>query len=170
MNESTILLVAMETCIVRLPILYFRFNQFHLQYFDFCIQHPAFFRETYYFINTIINSQPTTEWLKLPNHFNQCISRYSTLILFIDRHHHRIVYFHQYIQLNNLMSSEDSFIARPERSPNPHLCRICNTVSGATTNPLLALKTNLTDSCGDGNPSHLAISESLASLARFGAL
>ena len=73
MNESTILLVAMETCIVRLPILYFRFNQFHLQYFDFCIQHPAFFRETYYFINTIINSQPTTEWLKLPNHFYQCV-------------------------------------------------------------------------------------------------
>ena len=72
MNESTILLVAMETCIVRLPILYFRFDQFHLQYFDFCIQHPALFRETYYFINTIINSQPTTEWLKLPNHFYQC--------------------------------------------------------------------------------------------------
>ena len=72
MNESTILLVAMEKCIVRLPILYFWFDQFHLQYFDFCIQHPALFRETYYFINTIINSQPTTEWLKLPNHFYQC--------------------------------------------------------------------------------------------------
>ena len=72
MNESTILLVDMEKCIVRLPILYFWFDQFHLQYFDFCIHHPALFRETYYFINTIINSQPATEWLKLPNHFYQC--------------------------------------------------------------------------------------------------
>ena len=72
MNESTILLVATEKCIVRLPILYFWFNQFHLQYFDFCIQHPALLKETYYFINTIINSQPTTEWLKLPNHVYQC--------------------------------------------------------------------------------------------------
>ena len=72
MNESTILLVAMEKCLVRLRILYFGFDQFHLQYFDFCIQHSALFRETYYFINTIINSQPTTKWLKLPNHFYQC--------------------------------------------------------------------------------------------------
>ena len=74
MNEWTILLVAMEKCIVRLPILYFWFDKFHLQYFDFCIQHPALFRETYYFINTIINSQPTTEWLKLQNHFYQCVN------------------------------------------------------------------------------------------------
>ena len=72
MNESTILLVTMEKCIVHLPILYFWFDQFHLQYFDFCIKRFALFRETYYFINTIINSQPTTEWLKLPNHFYQC--------------------------------------------------------------------------------------------------
>ena len=69
MNESIILLVAMEKCIVRLPILYFSFGQFHLRYFGFCIQDTALFRETYYFINTIINSQPTTEWLKLPNHW-----------------------------------------------------------------------------------------------------
>ena len=79
MNESTILLVAMEKCIVRLPILYFWFDQFHLQYFDFCIQHPALFKETYYFINIIINSQPTTEWLKLPNHFCQCEFSFGTL-------------------------------------------------------------------------------------------
>ena len=44
--------------------------------------------------------------------------------------------------------ARDWSIARSERSPNPHLCRICNTVVGATPNPLLALKTNLTDSCG----------------------
>ena len=56
--------------------------------------------------------------------------------------------------------SQDSFIARRERSPNPHLYRICNTVVGATTNPLLALKPNLTDSCGGGSPSPLAINES----------
>ena len=56
--------------------------------------------------------------------------------------------------------ARDSSIARSERSSNPHLCRICNTVVGATTNPLLALKTNLRDSCGGGGPSHLAINES----------
>ena len=28
--------------------------------------------ETYYIIDTIINSQPTTKWLKLPNNFYQC--------------------------------------------------------------------------------------------------
>ena len=71
MNESTILLVAMEKCIVRLPILYFWFDQFHLQYFDFCIQHPALFRETHYIIKIIINFQPITEWLNLSNHFYQ---------------------------------------------------------------------------------------------------
>ena len=58
--------------------LYFWFDQLHLHYFDFCIKHPALFRETYYFINTIINSQPTTEWLKLPNHFFQCNSQWKT--------------------------------------------------------------------------------------------
>ena len=55
--------------------------------------------------------------------------------------------------------SPDSFIARPERSPNPHLCRICNTVVGAITNPLLALKTNLTDSCVGGSLSRLSINK-----------
>ena len=43
--------------------------------------------------------------------------------------------------------------------PNPHFFHICNIVVGATTNPLLTLKTNLTDSCGGGNPSRLAINE-----------
>ena len=37
-----------------------------------------------------------------------------------------------------------------QRSPNPHLFCKCNTVVKATTNSLLALKTNLTDSCGGG--------------------
>ena len=55
--------------------------------------------------------------------------------------------------------ARDSSIARSERSPNPHLCRICNTVVGATTNPLLALKTKLTDCCSGGSPSRLAINE-----------
>ena len=53
----------------------------------------------------------------------------------------------------SLQYSQDSFIARPKRSLNPRLCRICNTVVEATTNPQLALKTNLTDSCGGGSPS-----------------
>ena len=56
--------------------------------------------------------------------------------------------------------SQDSFIARPEPFPNPHLCCICNTVFGAITNSLFALKTNLTDSCDGGSPSRLAINES----------
>ena len=55
---------------------------------------------------------------------------------------------------------QDSSIASPERSPISHLSRIWNTVFGATTNPMLALKTNLTNSCGGGSPSRLAINES----------
>ena len=47
-----------------------------------------------------------------------------------------------------------------ERSPNFYLYRICNTVVRATTNPPLALKTNLTDSCDGGSPPRLAINES----------
>ena len=61
MRESIILLVAIAIFIIHLPILYFWFNQFHLQYFDCCVQHAALFRETYSIINTIINSQPTNE-------------------------------------------------------------------------------------------------------------
>ena len=43
--------------------------------------------------------------------------------------------------------TRDSSIAKLEHSPYSHLCRICNTVVEGTNNPLLALKTNLTDSC-----------------------
>ena len=50
-------------------------------------------------------------------------------------------------------------IARPELSLHPHFCHICNTVVEETTNPLLALKV-LTDSCGGGSPSRLAINQS----------
>ena len=40
------------------------------------------------------------------------------------------------LQITRLVycKSRDSSTARPERSPDPHLCRICNTVVGATTN------------------------------------
>ena len=48
MKESSILLVAIAIFIFRLSILYFWFNQFHLQYFDCCVQHAALFSETYY--------------------------------------------------------------------------------------------------------------------------
>ena len=41
--------------------------------------------------------------------------------------------------LTKLNYSQDLFIARRECSPNPHLCRICNTVVGAnqSTAPLV---------------------------------
>ena len=56
--------------------------------------------------------------------------------------------------------TQDSFISRPKRSLNSHLCRIRNSVVGTATNPLLALKTNLTDICASGRLSRLAINES----------
>ena len=53
---------------------------FIVQYFDCCVQHAALFKETY-IINSIINSQPTTEWLKLLNHFCQCAHNVGTIFL-----------------------------------------------------------------------------------------
>ena len=43
MRESTTLLFAIAIFIVHLPILYFWFDQFHLQYFDCYLQHAALF-------------------------------------------------------------------------------------------------------------------------------
>ena len=70
MLKSTILLAAIAIFIFRLPILYFWFYQFHLQYFDCYLQHAALFIQTYYIINIIINFEPTTEWTNLPNHMS----------------------------------------------------------------------------------------------------
>ena len=49
MKESTILLVAIARFIVCLPMLYFWFVRFHLQYFDCCAQHTVLFRESLYY-------------------------------------------------------------------------------------------------------------------------
>ena len=48
MIELIILLVAVAKFIVRLPIINFWFDQFHLQYFDCCVQHAALFRDILY--------------------------------------------------------------------------------------------------------------------------
>ena len=50
MKESTILLILIAIFIVCLPILYFRFDEFHLQYnFDCCVQHAALYRDILYY-------------------------------------------------------------------------------------------------------------------------
>ena len=56
--------------------------------------------------------------------------------------------------------ARDLSIAWLERSLNPHLSHICNTVVKTKINPLFALKTNLTDSYGSESLFRLALNES----------